>query len=609
MVFSTVFIRKASSVAAISVMLACPGARADPAHGVAMFGEPALEEGFASLPYANPDAPQGGAIVQGEVGSFDSLNPHILKGNTPWQLGALAHESLMGRSYDEPFTLYGLLAETVEVAEDGSWVEFQLRPEARFSDGSPVTVEDVIWSYETLGTEGHPRYRGAWEKVESIEKVGERGLRIAFNVEDRELALIMGMRPVLKKAQWEGRDFAESGIDIIPISSAPYVVAEYEAGRFVELEKDPDYWGADVPFNRGQHNLDRIRMEFFGDATAMFEAFKGGILTTMRETNAEKWANQYDFPRVRSGEVLKSEIPHERPSGIQGFVMNTRRAPFDDWRVREALIQAFNFEFVNQTLNGGKLPRITSYFSNSRLAMDHGPAEGRVAELLSQYQDALLPGALDGYALPEGDGSERNRAGTRRALALLEDAGWAIGDGGRLRDAGGRPFEFEILLSQGAPGASETQQVADLYASALRRIGITPGITVTDAAQFAERTNNFDFDMTWYWRGLSLSPGNEQLLYWGSDAATQEGSRNWMGVTSPAIDGLIRTMLTSPSERDYVAAVKALDRVLTTGRYVIPIWYNPVSYIAHDADLKYPDTLPIYGDFQGFQPEVWWHEG
>ncbi len=597
-----------SVMAATALVASLAAAEAEPKHGVAMFGEPELPADFTSLPYADPDAPKGGRIVQGEVGSFDSLNPLILKGNVPWQLRFLAHESLMGRSYDEPFTLYGLLAETVEVADDGSWVEFHLRPEARFSDGSPVTVEDVLWSYETLGTEGHPRYLGAWHKVASAEKVGERGVRFTFDDPDRELALIMGMRPILKKAQWDGIDFAESGLDVIPVTSAPYVISDYEPGRYVTLTRDHDYWGKDVPFMRGQANLDEIRMEFYGDQAVMFEAFKSGAMNVSRETDAQRWRTQYAFPRVESGEVVTSEIPHERPSGITGFVMNTRKGPLDDWRVREALIQAFNFEFVNGVLNDGALPRITSYFSNSELGMDHGPATGRVAELLAEYGDAILPGAMEGYTLPEGNGSERDRKGARAALELLNDAGWQIGDGGALRDAQGRPFDLEILLSQGGYEPQVAQRTADLYAAALERVGISPRITLIDHAQFTQRTNAFDFDMAWYMRGLSLSPGREQLLYWGSDAADEPGSLNWMGAKSPAIDGLVEEMLTSSSQEDYVSAVNALDRVLTTGRYVVPVWYSPVSNIAHDSNLHYPDRLPIYGDYLGFLPDVWWYE-
>lgn len=580
------------------------GAAAEPSYGIAMYGEPALPPDFAHLPYANPDAPTGGRIVTGEVGSFDSLNPHIRAGSTPWQLRFLAYESLMGRSWDEPFTLYGLLAESVEVGEGGAWVEFQLRPEARFSDGSPVTVADVIWSYETLGTEGHPRYLNAWNRVSSIEAVGERGVRISFSEPDRELALIMGMRPILQAAQWEGRDFTESGIDAIPISSAPYVIDDFEAGRFVSLRRNPDYWGADLPFRRGTNVIDEIRLEFFGDGTAMWEAFVAGEITTIRETNAADWETNYDFPRVQSGEVVLSEVPHERPTGMWGFVMNTRSPQFEDWRVREAMIQAFNYEFINQTQNGGLAPRITSYFSNSILGMEPGAAEGRVLELLEPFAGDLLPGALEGYEFPVSDGREANRAGIRAAMGLMEEAGYTVQEG-VMTGPDGQPFTFEIVLSQ---GSAENQAIINIYVESLSRLGITPTVTTIDSAQYRERTDAYDFDMTWFARGVSLSPGNEQYLYWGCDMVDVGGSRNLMGVCNPAIEAMVGEMLTAESQDDYRAAVRALDRVLTSGRYVIPIWYSPVSRIAHVRELQFPETLPIYGDWLGFQPDVWWYE-
>jgi peptide/nickel transport system substrate-binding protein len=569
-----------------------------------MYGDPALPPDFVSLPYANPEAPKGGRIVQGEVGSFDSLNPHILKGNVPWQLRYLAFESLMGRNWDEPFTLYGLLAESVETDEARSWVEFTIREEARFSDGSPVTVEDVLWSNETLGTIGHPRYQTAWAKVAKAEAVGPRTVRFTFTEPDREMPLLMGLRPILKKAQWEGVAFEESGTSVVPIGSSPYVIDSFEPGRFVTLKRNPDYWGKDLPFMRGQANLDEIRMEFFADGTVMFEAFTGGLLTAFRESNAAKWAEQYDFPAVQRGDVVLSEIPHGRPTGITGLVMNTRRDLFADWRVREAMITAFNFEFINQTLNAGRGERISSYFANSMLAMTPGPAEGRVKEMLEPYAADLLPGAMEGYALPVGDGSERNRGNIGRAMALMEEAGWTVQDG-VMKNAVGEPFAFDILLTQ---GATEPQQIVDIFVGALSRLGIEPTVTTVDSAQYTERTNAFDFDMTWYTRGLSLSPGNEQVLYWGSASADAEGSRNWMGVKSPAIDGLIQTLLTSESSEDFLAATQGLDRVLTTGRYVIPVWHNPVSLIAHVKELKYPAALPVYGDFIGWMPDVWWYE-
>ncbi len=598
------FTRKLCSPLAVAFVLSAGAAAAEPQHGIAMYGDPALPPDFVSMPHVNANAPKGGRIVQGEVGSFDSLNPHIRKGRVPWQLRFLAYESLMGRNYDEPFALYGLLAESIETDEDRTWVEFTLREEARFSDGSPVTVEDVIWSYETLGTVGHPRYHGSWNKVASAEQTGPRSVKFTFNVEDRELALIMGLRPILKKAQWDGVDFAESGVDVIPISSAPYVIDDFEAGRFVSLKRNPDYWGSDVPFRRGTNNLDEIRMEFFADGTAMFEAFKAGELNTMRETNAAKWDSQYEFPAVEAGDVVKSIIPHSRPSGITGFAMNTRRDVFADWRVRDAMTHAFNFEFINQAITGGQSPRITSYFSNSVLGMQDGAATGEVLELLKPFESDLLPGALEGYALPVSDGSARNRDGIRAALAMLEDAGWTVQDG-KMANSDGEPLTFEILLKQ---GANQPQQIIDIYVDALDRLGIDASIAVIDDAQYKERTAAFDFDMAYYTRGLSLSPGNEQMLYWGSEAADTEGSRNWMGVKSAAAEAMINTMLNADDQDTFVAATRALDRILTSGRYVIPIWHNPISRLAHAKELKYSDRTPSYGDWIGFQPDVWWYE-
>jgi len=569
-----------------------------------MYGDPALPLDFVSLPYVNPDAPKGGRIVFGNIGGFDSLNPFISKGTPPWQMRYWAYESMMGRSYDEPFTLYGLLAESIETPPDRSWVEFTLRPEARFSDGSPVTVEDVIWSYETLGTEGHGRYRGFWTKIDGIEATGPRTVRITFNTEDRELALIAGLRPILKKAQWDGRDFAEIANEA-PIGTSAYTVGDYELGRYITFVRDPNYWGQDVPYRKGTKNLNELRIDFFGDDTVKFEAFKAGELTAVYEFNAEEWATQYDFPAVQSGEVVKSVIPNAKPSGITGFVMNTRRAPFDDWRVREALIQAFNFEFINDTITGGAQPRITSYFSGSELGMRPGPAEGTVKALLEPFAADLFPGAIEGYIFPVSDGTARNRAGLRRARGLLEEAGWAVTDG-VLQNADGEPFEFTVLLRR---SDRQMQSVIDLYTPALERLGISIAVERVDDAQYVERETEYDFDMTPYRRDLSLSPGNEQRFYWASDTVDRPGTRNLMGANSPAIDAMIDAMLTSTSHEDFTAAVRALDRVLTSGRYVIPIWKFGESRIAHASALQYPaDRLPIYGaDPRGFLPYIWWY--
>ncbi|WP_342707299.1 extracellular solute-binding protein [Jannaschia pohangensis] len=574
-------------------------------HGIALYGAPAQPADYIHLPYVNPDAPTGGRFVDGQVGSFDSLNPHILQGSTPWQLRFLAYESLLGRSWDEPFTLYGLLAEKVEVNDDNTAITYTLNPDAQFSDGTPVTVADVIWSWNILGQEGASgRYRTAFAKVTSVEDLGEGQVRFTIDTPDRELLMTTGYRPIMKAAQYADDEsaFFKSGIDNLPISTAPYVVTDVDAGRYVELTRDADYWGADLPFRRGTNNIDVIRMEFFGDAAAHFEAFKAGEISTMRETNAANWARNYAFPAVASGEVVLSEIPHQRPTGMTGLVMNTRRAFFDDWRVREAMIQAFNFEYVNGVINAGAQPRILSYYDNSVLGMRPGAAEGRVADLLAPMADDLLPGTIDGYALPVTNGREANRGGIRVATDLLAEAGYTI-EGGALTGPDG-PVTFEILVQT---GSSEVQSIVDIYVEALKRLGIEARAVAVDSAQYTERTNAYDFDMTWYSWGLSLSPGNEQFAYWGPDGVDNPGSRNLMGADDPAISAMIDAMLNSETQDDYVAAVRALDRVLTAGRYVIPTWHNPVSWIAHDARLLYPaDNLPIYGDWIGFQPDVWW---
>ena len=432
-------------------------------------------------------------------------------------------------------------------------------------------------------------------------------MRLTFSTEDRELALIAGLRPILKKGQWDGRDFAESGREDIPLGSAPYVVADHEIGRFVLLRRNPDYWGADLPLRRGTNNFDEIRIEYYGDNTVLKEAFKAQTLSWIREFNAERWETQYDFPAVRNGEIVKSEIPHQKPSGMTGFVMNTRRPPLDDWRVREALILAFNFDYINDTLTGGRQPRITSYFSNSELGMRPGPADDAVRALLAPFADTLPPGTLGGYTLPSGDGSKRNRANLRRAVQLLEEAGWTVQDG-RLRNAAGEALELTVLLQQDAL-IQQASAIMDIYAKALERLGIRLNVQSTDKAQYSERERQYDFDLTFMRRSLSLSPGNEQRFYWGSDVADQPGSRNLMGMKSPAADAMIDAMLKARSRADFIAATRALDRVLTAGRYVIPIHNYAVGRIAHLKELRYPeDDLPIYGDGIGFLPEVWWYE-
>lgn len=607
------FQRHGRIIAALAYVLLGIGvfqpAAAQPVHGIAMYGAPALPPGYTALPYANPEASQGGRVTTGNVGGYDSLNPFAPKGTPPWQLRSFAYESLLGRSWDEPFTLYGLLAETVETDENRTWVEFTLNPKAAFSDGSPVTAEDVIWSFEALGTRGHLRYRDFWTRIARIEQTGPGKVRLDFKTDDgppdRDLALLAGLRPILKKSQWENRVFEDGAIDDIPIGTAPYVVDSYQLDRRVTLRRNPDYWGNDLPFRRGTNNFDEIRIDFYGDDAVMKEAFKAGEISYIREFNAERWEELASLPAVKRGDIIRSEIPNGQPSGISGFVMNTRHAPLDDWRVREALIAAFNFEYINDTLTGGRQPRITSYYSNSELGMRPGPAQGAVQALLAPYADTLLPGTLEGYTLPASDGSKRNRANIRAAADLLADAGWTVQDG-VLKNAEGQPLVLTVLLQQDALVQQATAMM-DIYARALERLGITLQVQSVDKAQYTVREANYDFDLTFMRRSLSLSPGNEQYFYWGAKGADQPGSRNLMGMNSPAAEGMIHAMLAAKTHEDFVSAVRALDRVLISGRYVIPIHQYSVGRIAHDARLTYPvDNLPLYGDGVGFLPEVWW---
>lgn len=590
----------------LAVTLSPLAAPAEPKHGIAMYGQPDLPPDLVSFPQANPEAPKGGSLTMAVSGSFDSLNPFITAGSPAEGISPLTFETLMARSFDEPFTLYGLLAESIETDDARTFVEFTLREGAEFSDGSPVTVEDVLWSFETLGTIGNPRFLGAWKKVATAEAVGTRSVRFTFNTEDRELPLILGLRPILRKADFDGKDFEATTLEKLT-GSGPYVVDTVDPGVSIAYRRNPDWWGKDLPVNRGLWNFDTIRYDYFANPVAVFESVKSGGISAYREDNPARWASRYDFPAITNGDMIKLEVPHQRPSGIIGFVMNTRKPQFQDWRVREAMIELFNFDFINRTVTGGVAPRITSYFSNSPFSMQPGtPAEGAVLAQLEPFKADLLPGTLEGYVLPESDGTPQNRAGLRRALALLQEAGWAVDEDGVLKNAEGTPFAFEILLTI---GQDEAASIAAIYIEALQKAGITANVTLLDSAQMKTRTDTFDFDMTYMIRTMSLSPGNEQNLYWSSPAADTEGSRNWMGVKSPAIDATIAAMLAARTAEDAATAAQALDRLLTAGRYVVPFWFADRNLIVHDKALKQPETVQLYGDWgNSYLPALWWYE-
>ena len=593
------------------VLAACLGVlptavQADgPSHGIAMIGEPALPPDFTHFPYANPDAPKGGELVYGEAGGFDNLNPHITKGRYAWGMRVHVFESLLARSWDEPFTLYGLIAETVETPEDRAWVEFHLRPEARFSDGDPVTVDDVIFSVEILRDRGRGNMRRYYGEVSSMDRVGERGVR--FNFKDpepgaernRELPLLLGLMPIHKKAYWEGKAFDETTLEP-PVGSGPYVVESLEPNRNIQFRRNPDYWARDLPARRGLHNYDVIRYEYFGDKSAQFEAFKTGEIRVFWEGDPAHWEEAYDFPAARDGHVKRGDIKHGRPSGMRGFVFNTRHSLFQDLRVRRALEAAFDFEWINETLHRGAYERTTSYFSNSDLAHS-GPAEGLERELLLPYADQLPPGTLeDGWRPTTGDGSGRDRQRLRRARGLLEEAGWTVQDG-VLRDAGGNGFEFEILVR-----SASDEKISELFVQSLEPLGIRASVRLVDSAQYQARRTEYDYDMIINRWGLSLSPGSEQAFYWGSDGVNTPGTRNYMGVASPAVDAMVAAITEARTSEAFTAAIRALDRVLSAGTYVIPFWYSSVAWFAWWEEQRFPPP-PLYGAWIEWSAP-WWSD-
>ena len=589
----------------ILVVAAAAGAQAESVekrHGIAMHGAPALPEGFVALPYVNADAPKGGRLIMGEMGTFDSLNPYILRGRAPWAIGPHMVESLMARSYGEPFTLYGLLAESVETPDDRSWVAFTLREDARFSDGSPVTVEDVIWSYETLGTEGHPRYRTAWQAVSAIRAEGERRVVIEFSEPNRELPLLLGMRPVLKKAQFADGAFAET-TDVPLIGSGPYLIDAYEPGKFIEFRLNPDWWGKDLGVNRGLNNFERVRYEYFRTPESYWEALKTGGISIFTDRDPVRWDTGYDFPAITNGDLIKGEVGNSRPTGMEGFVFNTRRPIFADRRVREALALSFDWEWINAKIYRGSFQRITSYFGGSELAFADKATAGEAA-LLEPFAGALPAGLLTKpWRPPVSNGTGTDRRALRRAGRLLDAAGWSVKDGVR-QNAEGAPLAFEVMVL-----SERDETLASLWRDTLKRLGIEVTVRSVDAAQFQARRTDYDYDIIANRWSMSLSPGTEQRYYFGSDGRDRPGTRNYMGVAEPAVDAAIDAIVAARGREEFADAVKALDRVMTHAIYVIPFGVLPAERMVWAKNLRRPAEPSLYGWWGWWSgPGVWWEE-
>jgi peptide/nickel transport system substrate-binding protein len=570
-------------------------------HAIAMHGEPALAPGFAAFRYANPDAPKGGRLVQGVLGSFDSLNPFIVKGLALPQLRGLVFESLMARGYDEPFTLYGLLAQSIETNFERSTVTFTLDPRAAFADGRPVTADDVMFSWQLLRDHGRPNFRTYYVKVAGVAAVGERGVRFDLaGSDDRELPLILALMPILPKHAIDPARFEETTL-APPLGSGPYAVVEADAGHRIALRRNPDYWGRDLAVNRGFFNFDTLRFDFYRDANAHLEGFKKGLYDVRSETDPGRWETAYDFPAVRDGRVVKEEFPTGLPKVMTALVFNTRRAAFADIRVREAISLLFDFEWLNRTFFFGRYLRTASFFEDSELSARGRPADAAERALLAPYPGAVQPDVLDGtWSPPVSDGSGRDREALRRALALLRDAGYELaGTVLRRRGAGGEPFGFEFLVAE-----KDQERLAIAFSQSLKRAGIDLRIRMVDAVQYDRRRNSFDFDMIEYRWDQSLSPGNEQAFYWGSAAADEPGSRNYMGLRSAAADAMIAALLMARERAEFVAAVRALDRVLMSGISIIPLYHLPAQWVARWSAIRHPDATSL----SGYLPETWWRE-
>jgi peptide/nickel transport system substrate-binding protein len=561
-----------------------------------MHGEPALPPDFAHLPYANPLAPKGGTLRQALTGSFDSLNPFIIKGQVVQGPRTYVFESLLGRNWAEPFTLYGLLAESIDVSEDRSAFTFKLRPEAKFSDGTPVTAADVVFSLETLRDKGRPNFKTSYSKIAQFEAPDERTIVFRQTEGDRELPLIIGVMPILSKKSWQGRDFSATTLHPI-VGSGPYVMDQVKPGESIVYRRNPDYWGKDMPLNRGLWNFDNVRLDYYRDANSTFEALKKGDADIRTEGDPGRWAGGYDFPAAKDGRVILEKIAQGSPAPASGFVFNTRRKLFEDRRVREALLHCFDFEWANRNLFNDLYRRTFGYYSGSELSSKGIAASPGELALLGDATAQIDPAILKGtYTLPESDGSGFDRKLLRRAVSLLAEAGWRI-SGGKMLNAEGQQFAFTVAVQ-----TKDQEKIALHFRRTLEQIGIAMTIRLIDSAQFQRLLNAYDYDMVpaqWF---NSLSPGNEQRFYYGSLGRTAEGTRNYPGIADPAVDRMIDTLLKATTREEFVDAVRALDRLLVNGVYMIPFYDAGGQWVARWNYIGRPDTQPL----PGFEATTLW---
>lgn len=564
------------------------GEAAVTSHAIAMSGEPKYPPDMSHFDYVNPQAPKGGTLRRATIGAFDSFNPYLSKGNPAEDID-LIYDTLTVQSKDEPFTQYGLVAQKITMPPDRSWVIFHIHPQARFHDGHTITAQDVVFTFTTILEHGAPTYKQYYADVEEVEALDESRVKFSFgNGENKELPLIVGQLPVLPKHFWKDRSFADSGLTV-PLGSGPYRIADFKAGQFVRYQRVKDYWAQEHPVNIGRHNFDTLRYDCYRDGTVALEAFKAGEFDFRLENSSKNWAKGYDCPALEQGQIIKEEIHHSLPQGMQGFVMNLRRKVFQDRATRLALAYAFDFQWSNKHLFYDQYTRTKSYFANSELASSGLPSRAEL-DILEPYREHLPPEVFTkAYSPPSTAGDRTIRDNLRTAHSLLQDAGWRLQDG-RLVNEQGHPLSFEILIHSPA-----FKRVCTPFQKNLQRLGIQASIRLVDTSQYTTRMRAFDFDMTIAVLPQSLSPGNEQRSFFHSSAAKMPGSRNYMGIANPAIDALVDKVISAPDRESLIVRTKALDRALLWGHYLIPQWHTDVFRVASWKKLKHPETTPPYG--------------
>ena len=562
---------------------------------VAEFGEPLYKDGIEHWPYANPDAPKNGSIVLGAFGSFDSLNSYILKDTYPNSI-SLTSDSLMTGSADELSVVYGLIAETVEFPEDKSWAVFNLRPEAKFSDGAPIRAKDFVFAFDTIRTHGRPFLKSFYEEIESIEAVDDLKLKFTFTTKGsmKPLLAAAGMSP-LPSAYWADKDISKTTLDPSPSSSA-YKVASLEPGRSITYERVEDYWAKDLAVSRGLNNFNTIRYDYYRDLEVMVEAFKSGEIDFRSENSSKRWATAYEIEDVDNGNIILATPPDNQPQGIQAFMMNARRAPFDDQRVRKAFNFLYDFEATRRTILYNQYERINSYFPNSEFGSSGAPTPEEVS-VLEPYRDQLAPEVFtEAYQSPVTDGSGRNRKQVREALKLFKEAGWNLSEGKLVKD--GKQMKVEILLN-----SAGTQRVHALFIQAMKKVGIDAEFRVVDTSQYQVRTDDFDFDIVSVRFNFFPPPGPELRSYYGTEAADERGTGNYFGIKNPVVDAIIEEVIAAPTLEDLQVRNRALDRVLLSLDHVVPQFYNDIFRLAYWNRFGQPETKPKYGT--GF-PGTWW---